>query len=697
MPTIRIAALRATAMMFATAMTFATAGHAATPAYHLPKPVVRTLPNGLTVGVFRDSRLPLVHLHLSVPAGSASEAPGEEGAANLVTQVMGVATASRDATTLNVDLDRMGGTISGQLGRDFATVTLNALSREMPAAMELLCDVSTRALFSDRDFDRARGTAMNDAARPSSPVALAEQKLWEAVFGAAPYGHAATGSPGSLDTLSLDSVRRFYLRHWRPNRSVLAVAGDVDPDSVFSAATRWFSDWSPGDAHGPQAPPPAPRRVTRIVDWPGAPAAQIAVGVPGPRSGDPDEIPIALAVELLNRGAASPADGRAEQRALGAGGMLWLTAEAPTDEAAAAAARLESRLLALGTGSIRAGALDTLRRAVQHTFPMRFETLEALAGQWSAVASVGSGYDDLASFPDRIAAMAPATVSAAAARWATASHVAVVAVGSDAELRAQFPAAEAAPAPRAAPVRAASDTSATADQLARGQELAKKAIQAHGGLSRLRGIKSSRFQSDAKLSLGAREVDTQLDETRVEPARMRVVSHVGPIGLLQVLDGEAAWSAPVDSLTGVRDLEADQAAALRQGFEADVPHLLLDAARPGARIAARGIVTANGQSLEKLEVWEASGARRILYVDPGTLLLAGAEQQESDPAGEMPSSVRWYRDYRAVNGIRLPFAEERWVGDKRVMRLVYTRITLNERFPDALFRKPQSTLPPTSR
>ena len=45
---------------------------AATPPFRLPQPVVRKLPNGLTVAVFRDTRLPLAQVQLTVGAGSAA-------------------------------------------------------------------------------------------------------------------------------------------------------------------------------------------------------------------------------------------------------------------------------------------------------------------------------------------------------------------------------------------------------------------------------------------------------------------------------------------------------------------------------------------------------------------------------------------------------------------------------------------------
>jgi len=56
-----------------------------------------------------------------------------------------------------------------------------------------------------------------------------------------------------------------------------------------------------------------------------------------------------------------------------------------------------------------------------------------------------------------------------------------------------------------------------------------------------------------------------------------------------------------------------------------------------------------------------------------------------------------YRDYRAVNGIRLPFTEERWVGGERVMQLSITRYEVNAGVPETMFRRPDAPLPPVSR
>ena len=73
-----------------------------------PSPEVRTLGNGLRVAVFRDTRLPLVHVALRLPAGIAAEPPGAEGASFFAAELLREGTVTRDAATFRAELDRTG-------------------------------------------------------------------------------------------------------------------------------------------------------------------------------------------------------------------------------------------------------------------------------------------------------------------------------------------------------------------------------------------------------------------------------------------------------------------------------------------------------------------------------------------------------------------------------------------------------------
>jgi len=677
------------------------ASRAEVPAFQVPKPIVRKLDNGLIVGVVHDTRLPLVHIQLSVDAGSALERPDQLGAAYVVSQLVGLTTASRDARALNIDLDRSGASISAQAGRDFAVLSETALSSRLNEALELLSDVTSRSLFTDDDFIRVRRVVRARAGRASGPAAAGERALWASVFESHPYGSSPYGTQASLDSLTIGRVRDFYFERWRPRGAVLSIAGDVDPDSAFAAAQRWFAEWDDRKAStGPAFATPPARRTARIVDWPDAEQTEVFVGVPGPASGSADEVPIAMAIELLKREAGSFDGLLAQQQSLQHGGLVWLAARAPHDSAAAVAARLEAALLGLSSATDLAAPIDTLKRVIRQTFPMRFERLDDVAAQWGAQVSLGFGWDQLAAFPSKVDAQTPATITAAASRWFDPARIAVVAVGPAERLRTQIQetapkvAATTTPAAAGAAAAAAEPTSA---ELKRGRDIVAKAVSAHGGANKLKGIRTSLTEADATLNISDHEVGARLEEIRQEPNRMQMMTRVGALGTRQVLDGQTAWSVSLDSARVVRDASPDQVDALQESYRSDVPHVLLGAAASGSRAAFRGTGTVDGQAVEKVEVWEASGTHRTLSFDAKTHYLKALEQVETDPDAGSTTMRREFGDYRAVNGVRMPFTEERWVGDRKVMDLRYARIELNGTLPAGAFDRPEAPLPPTTR
>ena len=99
------------------------------------------------------------------------------------------------------------------------------------------------------------------------PGPQAEDTLWSSLYGGDPYGSPMLGTLASLDSLSVPVVRDFYLAHWRPDHAVLAVAGDVEPDSVFAAAAVWFRNWERRESPAePTAGDLIPRPRTRVLE-----------------------------------------------------------------------------------------------------------------------------------------------------------------------------------------------------------------------------------------------------------------------------------------------------------------------------------------------------------------------------------------------------------------------------------------------
>lgn len=685
----RAAALVAVAV---TCLGAARARAGAAPAYHVPDPIVRRLDNGLTVAVFRDARLPLVHVQVAVAAGSATEGAGQYGAAHAVSELVGYATTSRDADALRDDLARAGGTLSTQLGRDVVLLGGTFLAGELGTALEVTSDCAINAVFNDSDAERVLRATRLAVQRSTDPDRQGEDGLWNSLFGTGPYGRPPVGTADALSALKLEDLRDFYHAHWTPRGAVLAIAGDVSPDDAFAKAAEWFGRWPVRDSV--VAPPAGPvaARSARVLDRTDVPRCPVYVGVRGPRAGDLDEIPMALAVQLATREPGGLVGLRGSQTALRDGGMVWLAAEAPIDSAGIVARALEARLLALREAAPDAATLADLERGVTLAFPMRFETLAGLAGQWCANAVLGFAWSDLAAFPDRVARITPERLRDAARRTIDRDRVATVIVGPLAKIDVQ-----AQGLGPAVGVEAGGALAPSPAEERRGRELVARAIAAHGGLAKLKGLHDSTLEADVTLDLPGRSMTGTLEQVRREPARMLLVTKLTNFSARQVLDDQRAWTTPLDSAWVMIDADPTTVASLRQGFRSDVPHVLIDAAA-ATRLAARGRDTLGGQAVENVEAWGPANTHRTLFLDPQTSLLVGIEQREPGlRTGDVVTVRRVYRDIRPVQGLKMPFAEERWLEGRRAMDLHYTRVAFDTGVAESLFERGTPPLPPTTR
>lgn len=693
------------------------ASAAAPAAFHVPIPVERTLPNGLRVVVFADHRLPIVEMQLLIPAGSAQDPDSAIGAASLVAQLLRSGTSSRTAAVLTAEVDRLGGSLSSSVARDYSTVSATFLAGDLDAGLELLADATVNSIFPAEEVDRLRRQLAPRLAQvQQNPSTMADARLWEAVFGSHPYARSPLGSPATLARLEWSDLRAFHGDFYRPDRAVLAIAGDVDPERAFAAAADRFGDWAGhtkvASAPAVPAPPAAPR--LRVVDRPDLGRSEVRIGLLCPPQTDPDAVALQIAERVFAGGGSgsrlgralagsglSPADLRTSFTILGDAGLLSVGGPIMTDSVAVFVARVRDELARLATHPPEAGEVDAARRTLAGGFALQFQSPSALLAQWSGAEAAGLDAAWLDRYGAEVATVPLERVVRAAARWLDPEHVVVVAVGPAATL---VPALQSlgvvevvgGPEARRA-TSAAAIAPPDAQQLRRGRQLLDQAVLVHGGLPRLRRVKDSSIEGTMIMQLGqlgGNDAELGLLTMRKQPDRMRYSTTMGGVESGQILNGDHGWVyvGAGDSLS-VTPADSVGLLGMRLAFASDVVHTLLAACDPAAQVVAVGTSTADGREADVLEVTRASAGapptRSRLHLDRATHRLVAQDIAE-DP--EHPGSFlvrRVYRDYRAVNGVEWPFYEERLRSGTKTMAIVLKSVRVDSGLSDALFEEPR--------
>jgi zinc protease len=246
----------------------------------LPRPVEKTLANGLRVIVAKSSDLPLVTVDLTIKAGAWADPDGLGGTAGMTAGMLTEGAGGRSAPQIAQATEALGATLESSGGQESASVTLNVMPGKLPQAMAIMADVARNPAFAKAELERQRAQGLDGLSvsyqQPGSLAAFAASPV---LFAGTPFGHVAGGTPASLAKIQTPDLAKVHQAYYRPDNAILVLTGDVTPEQGFALAEKAFGDWKkPATAPPPQpviAPKAAPRAIA--IDLPGAGQAAVTL------------------------------------------------------------------------------------------------------------------------------------------------------------------------------------------------------------------------------------------------------------------------------------------------------------------------------------------------------------------------------------------------------------------------------------
>jgi zinc protease len=138
----------------------------------------------------------------------------------------------------------MGASLNASASRDFATVNLRILKRDLDKGLDLLMEALTEPTFPGEEIQReVEKTLAAIQAEEDDPGTVAEKEFQKNLFVKGPYGHPAEGTKESLSRLSREALEKFYRTYYHPNNSILTVAGDVTAEEVRTKILPRLMKW----------------------------------------------------------------------------------------------------------------------------------------------------------------------------------------------------------------------------------------------------------------------------------------------------------------------------------------------------------------------------------------------------------------------------------------------------------------------
>jgi predicted Zn-dependent peptidase len=178
-----------------------------------------------------------------VPAGTIHEPAERGGLSGLTCELLLRGAGPRDNRQFVNDLDNLG-VERGESVSDAHIVLRGAtLAKNLVPAMAIYADVLRRPHLPDDQLEACRLTALQElAAVEDEPghklmIELRRRHLPN------PWGRPSQGELAALESIGLAEIQDYYSRNYRPNGTILGVAGRLDWDSLRGQIEELLADW----------------------------------------------------------------------------------------------------------------------------------------------------------------------------------------------------------------------------------------------------------------------------------------------------------------------------------------------------------------------------------------------------------------------------------------------------------------------
>lgn len=237
-----------------------------------------------------------------LPAGCSQDPRDKPGLSNFVGEMVQRGCGDRDSRQFVETLERLGVDRAASVTMAHTVFNGALLADKLHETLALYADLVRRPSLPADQLDEGRQVCFQEIR--SLEDDLAQKSLIELrrLRYADPYGRSCQGTMESVEAITIEDIQNQFQTSYRPNNTILSVAGKFDWDQLREEVAKQFGDWA-------QVDPPAITEVLpteRYVHIPfDSRQTHIAIAFPNVAYGHPDYYRARGAVGVLSDGMSS--------------------------------------------------------------------------------------------------------------------------------------------------------------------------------------------------------------------------------------------------------------------------------------------------------------------------------------------------------------------------------------------------------
>jgi zinc protease len=414
------------------------------------KPARVVTENGMTLLIQDQPSLPIVTVNVLVKSGAAHDPNAKIGLAYMTAGMLDEGTKTRSATQLAQEIEFLGAEFNAKAVNDFTTATLRVLKKDADHGFTLLADILMNPAFEEKEVLRLRSELLDELkGEKDDPGTVAGKAFDEIIFKGNPYRRPVNGDEKTVPKITRKDLVAFHDVYYRPNRTIVAIVGDIREAEAIELVKKHFGKWAKKDVALPPflSPDPLLKSVLKLIDK-DLTQATVVLGHVGIDRKNPDFYSVAVmnyilggggfSSRLVNRirdeqGLAYDVDSGFEANVMPGRFSVTLQTRNAAANQAIAAALVEIKRIR--TEPVSDQELADAKAYLIGSFPLRLDTTGKLAGLLAVVELHGLGLSYFDDYPKAIAAVTKEDILRAAQKYINPDLYALVVVAKQSEAK----------------------------------------------------------------------------------------------------------------------------------------------------------------------------------------------------------------------------------------------------------------------
>ena len=652
------------------------------PVVTIPDPVIYNLPNGITVLVVENHKLPTVAATYTIDAGPILEGD-KAGVLGLMGGMLNEGTRTKTKAVFDEAVDQIGAEVSLSANGGSAS----ALTRYFNEAFLLMTEALKEPAFEESSFDKLKVQTITGLKSSEKSVKDIAGRVTPALLYGVNHPSGEFETEASVSKLTLADVKAAYTKYVTPSRGFLIFVGDIKPEQAKELAVKALGNWKGATLTLPQPPVVKNPMTTEVdlVDVSNAVQSEIRVAnlVQLPLS-SPDYFAVLLANQILGGGSDSYLfKNLREKRGFTYGAYSNINAgRFQTAFIASASVRNEKtdsaviefikEIKRIRTQKVDAGELARAKALFNGNFALGMENTARIASFATNILLNNLPKDFYRTYLQKLNAVTVEDVQRVAAKYFGVANSRIIVTGKASQVapglkKLGFPVHEYDRF--AQPVKANEAASATAVDA---KAVINNYLSAIGGTEALKKVSTTWM----KKTLNVQGMSLTVDQKDMVPNKSLIIAYMGGnVVQKQVFDGTTGYEERGGQKANLPEDQLKAKKAYTSMFEQ------LDYLNGTAfKITAKGISKVNGKDAYAIDVTTPSGKTQTEYYDLVSKLLVRSESA-LEMNGVPVNQTSDFSDYRKVGAVLIPYKFTQTVeaaGQQQSMEFITTEVKLNE-------------------